>query len=62
MSRDDAWETAMERKLDECLEGDRPWPPQVAAARWACRDLSFPVEEELEETDGELQSEQGSSR
>ena len=32
---DDAWEESMERKLDECLEGDRPWPPQMA--RWDLR-------------------------
>lgn len=42
MDRDEAWEAAMDRRLDECLEGDRPWPPQVARAR-AKRPIRIPI-------------------
>jgi hypothetical protein len=42
MDHGDAREAAAEARLDECLEGDRPWPSQVARARVA-RGLSIPV-------------------
>ena len=44
MSRymDDQWERAMDLRFDECHDGDRPWPQQIARLR-ARRPIRIPI-------------------